>query len=342
MGFFPLINGIIMRSPGLLYKLLSPLTLFTVPMIQRFNYWINMGIKGDYDTYRKNHENLIPYVFKPLASMGSIKYKTIVHYDEATTSEEEFKKDVQNNTVIAISNHVDFSDFAVLIRLAVNYGIESRAVAYFASFVGTLPFIGPSLMAQIPLTRDTGHPEKDEKTLDERLKMYAESDHKEIFLIFPEGGLRRNPDLFERTKEKKNKFGIDSLNYVNYPKAKGFRKLIETVGHKMTNLYELILLYDEQNLYPTGNEVHVLVRKVCKVSDLPKTPSAEFVAKHNIALDAENTLHYAHEEFLLKRFEEMNDILTQWYEQELKIDKNDAPTNANIYKIRTGKNPDDI
>lgn len=137
-SIFPLKNGIPMKGSGLLYKLLSPLTLLTVPTIQRFNYSFNIGLIGDYQTYHWNQKNLIPYVFKPLASMGSIKYKTIVHFDNVT--EQEFKDDVENNSIMVISNHVDLSDFAVLIRFACHYGIESRVVAYFAQFVNYIPF----------------------------------------------------------------------------------------------------------------------------------------------------------------------------------------------------------
>lgn len=332
-GIFPLKNGIPMKGSGLLYKLLSPLTLLTVPTIQRFNYWFNIGLIGDYKTYHWNQKNLIPYVFKPLASLGSIKYKTIVHFDNVT--EQEFKNDVENNSVMVISNHVDLSDFAVLIRLACHYGIESRVVAYFAQFVNYIPFLGPSLWGQgVPLSRDSDHPEKDEQMMNERLEMYAGSDDKEICLIFTEGLVRRNPKGWLRTKEKKEKYGIDGLNYTHYPKSKGFKELTKKLGFKMSNLYELVLLYDEQHLALTGNEVHVIVRRVCKVSEIPTEPTAEFVNKHNITLDPDNTLHYAHEEFLLKRHLGMDEILTEWYEGQLGISKEDAPTNANIYAIR--------
>ena len=323
-------KGLKIVSNNWLSTMLGPITLPLVPTIQRLSYWINMsGEDKDYDTYRKDHELLAPYVLGPMASASSWKYTPILHF--VNCSQEEFAHDIKQ-TQLMIGNHVGFSDFAILIQIARYYGVESNFIAYFMNSLNKWPFLGPTLWGQIPLARDgTG---KDEETLNKRLSLFRDSAYNHLFAIFPEGGIRRNKKLRHRTVEKNEDHGI-CLQYMNFPKVKGFTKLVQIVGDKIDNLYEFTLFYENKRK-TLWNNVHVTVTKVCKISELPTSPSDYYVRKHSLVIDDTNRLHYAHEEYLLNRFLAMDDKLKDYYSN---LPEDERPTIENLYKWRTAPIP---
>jgi hypothetical protein len=318
-------EGLRVVSSNWISTLLGPVTLPLVPTIQRISYWANLSGKDkDYDTYRKDHELLSPYVLGPMASASSWKYTPILHFRNCT--QEEFSEDIKK-TQLLIGNHVGFSDFAILIQVARYYNVESNFIAYFMNSLNKWPFIGPTLWGQIPLSRDgTG---RDETTLNSRLTMIKNSSYNHLFAIFPEGGLRRNPKLHDRTVEKNENYGLH-LEYMNFPKVKGFTKLVEIVGDKIDNVYEFTLFYEKKRKL-MWNDVHVTVTKVCKVSELPKCPSSDYIQNHSLKIDDSNRLHYAHEEYLLNRFLMMDQKLKVFYSN---LPEDERPTVENLHKWR--------
>lgn len=309
---------------GILSTCLLPVTLWSVPMMQRFSYWLHMndenGDERDYDTYRKDHGILAPLVLEPMATLGNIRFKPIIYFRNCTS--DQFKNDIKK-TQVMIGNHVGYNDFTVFLQLAVYYGVESNFIAYFMNSLNNWPVIGPTLWGQMPLARDGS----DDTILNERLKMFAESTHEHLFAIFPEGGLRRNPKLYLRTVTKNQQYGLN-LEYIHFPKVKGFTKLIEIVGKKINSLYEFTLLY-EKNRRWVNNHVKVIVTKVCDIGDIPTSPSDEYVEKYNLAIDDSNRLHYAHEEFLLKRFIIMDNELKAFYSN---LKEDERPTIKKLYE----------
>ena len=323
-------NGFRIQSSNWITSLLAPLTIWSVPMFQRISFWTHMsGRDKDYDSFRADHDALAPWILGPMAAMGSYKYTPILHFRGCT--QEEFKDDIVNKTLVMIGNHVGYSDFAVLLQLARFYDVESKITTYFMEEINRWPVIGPSFWGQIPLMRDgTG---KDDQVLHERLTMFANSSCETLIAVFPEGGLRRNPKLYERSKQKEQELGI-KFQYMNYPKVKGFTKLIEIVGKKADSVYEFTLLYPAHRKN-VGNDVHVIVTKVCEVKDIPVEPSAEFVAHHKVQIDDTNRLHYAHEEFMLGRFKSMDESLIQFYSD---VPDDQKPTVENLHLRREHDN----
>ena len=182
----------------------------------------------------------------------------------------------------------------------------------FMKDINKCPVIGPTLWAQVSLARDGS--ERDIRKLKTRLETYAKSDKHNMFALFPEGGLISNPKLRERTIKKNKEYGID-LQYMNFPKTSGFSHLVQIVGNKVKNIYTFILLYDYANQKILMNQVTVVVRKICKVSDIPKEPSEEYITKHKLTITDANRLFYAHEEFLLKWTIETDAYLVTYYEK---------------------------
>lgn len=303
--------------------IISPLTLLTVPMAQRLNYWINVKMMGDYETYRHNHEYMAPLVLSPISSLGSWAYQPVLHFENVT--EKEFRSDIQNTQVV-IGNHVGYTDFIILMQIAIHYGVESHFVAYFMKALNKWPVLGPSLWAQIPLARDGS--QKDMDKLKERLELYANSDADHLFALFPEGGLPYNPKLNLRTVQKNKDYGTD-LRYMNFPKTSGFSQLIQRVGQKIKYVYTFVLLYNQVNPKILGNKVHVIIRRICKVSDLPKEPSPGYISSHALTLTDENRLFYAHEEFLLKWTQDTDHLLGKYYDT---LPEEDRPTVENVLK----------
>lgn len=106
--------------------LFAPITLLTVPTVQRFNYWINMKLRKDYDTYRYTHEYVTPLVLSPISSLSSWTYQPVLFFDNV--DENEFKSDIQKDTQVIISNHVGYADFIIAIQIAIYYGVESQFI----------------------------------------------------------------------------------------------------------------------------------------------------------------------------------------------------------------------
>lgn len=311
---------------SIITTIISPITLFLVPTLQRINYLISMMILKDYELYKKFHEILSPFILRPMSLIGSIAYTPVIYFDSNTT-EEEFKNDIQNDTQIIIGNHVGYSDFILSVQIACYYGVETNFVAYFMEKINRYLFIGPTFWGQIPLVRDQSG--KDENTLHKRLTLYANSERKHLFALFPEGGLRRNPKLYDRTVKKNEQYGLN-LQYMHFPKVKGFTKLVEIVSNsnKIKNLYCFIFLYDDKNIKKIGNKVNIIIKKICSIDAIPKEPSTEFVEKFNLTIDDENRLHYAHEEFILKWMVETDNILKEYYQSYADEDK---PNIVNLY-----------
>ncbi|VBB17793.1 acyltransferase [Yasminevirus sp. GU-2018] len=301
-----------------LATLLSPVTLLTIPMFQRINYWINVNMLDDYDTYKSNHELMAPLVLNPISSLGSLSYHPILHFDGVT--EKEFAKDV-HDTQVVIGNHVGYTDFLILMQIAIHYGVESNIVAYFMKSLTKWPVLGPTLWAQIPLARDGS--KKDLEKLNSRLDLYANSDSSHLFALFPEGGLPYNPKLHERTLKKCEEYGT-ALKYMNFPKTSGLSHLIRKVGHKIRYVYTFVLVYT-----PKSSKVHVIVKRICKVSEVPKEPTSEYVTKHKLTINEDNRLFYAHEEFLLDWTEKTDRFLEKYYQS---FPEDERPTVVNTLK----------
>jgi len=79
------------------------------------------------------------------------------------------------------------------------------------------------------------------------------------------------------------------------------------------------------------NNVHVMITKVCKISELPVCPSPEYVVQHSLTIDDSNRLHYAHEEYLLNRFLMMDVKLKTFYSD---LPEDERPTIENLHKWR--------
>lgn len=308
---------------SIISTIIAPFTLLTVPMAQRFNYWINVKMIGDYESYRYNHKYMAPLVLSPISSLGSLAYQPVLHFENVT--EKEFESDIKNTQVV-IGNHVDYSDFVILMQIAIHYGVESHFVAYFMKTLNNWPVIGPSLWAQIPLARDGS--QKDMDKLKARLEIYANSESDHLFAIFPEGGLPYNPKLNLRTIQKNKDHGIN-LRYINFPKTSGFSQLVQKVGQKIKYVYTFVLLYNQVNPKILGNKVHIIIKRICKVSDILKEPSDEYIASQNLTITDENKIFYAHEEFLLKWATYTDNLLAGYYDT---LPTEDRPTVENVLK----------
>lgn len=303
-------KGVKVSKGSFLKSLISPITFVTVPTIQRFNYWWNMKLLGDYETFRINDERLSPYILEPLSSLSGYVYQPILHFQGA--DESQFRKEIEDGTHIIIANHVGYSDFCVMVQIARYYHVLDRFIAYFMKSLKGWPILGPSLWGQIPLARDGS--EKDKQTLEDRLETFAYSEHEHIFMLFPEGGLKTNPKLWERTK-RKNQESQTNLKYVNYPKVTGFSKLIDICGEKVQNIYLMTLLYNHKNMGTIGNEVHVVIQKICKASEVPNDPSGDSFS--------------VREKFLEQQFIKMDKILEDYYSS---YEDDEKPTVENTVK----------
>jgi hypothetical protein len=160
-----------------------------------------------------------------------------------------------------------------------------------------------------------------------QIETYAKSDKHHMFALFPEGGLVNNPKLRERTIRKNKEYGTN-LQYLHFPKTSGFSQLIQIVGNKIQNVYTFILVYNVTKQKLLGNKVDVIVKKVAKISDIPKEPSKEYVEKYKLVITDDNRLFYAHEEFLLKWTIETDKSLSICYSS---LNPEDRPTISNIF-----------
>jgi hypothetical protein len=77
------------------------------------------------------------------------------------------------------------------------------------------------------------------------------------------------------------------------------------------------------------NNKVVVIKRICKVSELPKEPTPEYVARHHLTIDDTNRLFYANEEFLLNWTEATEKQLAQYYEH---LPEEERPTVENVLK----------
>lgn len=289
-----------------------PIFTITIPIIQCINYFFYYKLLGNFEKYQNTQTILTPYILGPLSNLITSIGNVYIHYENIT--EKEFIKDIKENNCIIYGNHVRLTDFFIAMHMANNYNVLHKLAVYYMKDLKYYPVIGPSLYGQFPLSRNR---EKDELFLTNRINEYKNINQKYLYCLFPEGGLSNNRNLFHRTQRKCKELNID-LKYVNFPKVSGFTKLINMLGHKIGNIYQIILMYnyDDNNCDGYRNDVHLIIKKMCNVNSLPSKPSEEYKNKlsSDLIIDENNSLHYAHEEFFLNNFLKIDSILNKWYE----------------------------
>lgn len=316
-------NAIKINNPSIFTRIIGPPLILVIPMLQRLNYFINMFLRKDYNTYLLINEKLNPLVYKTIAVYSAFFFKPSIVFRGIT--EEEFAKDMSCGSHLSFSNHVSYADSVLGLQLAIKYGFESRLITFLMKQLKYWPFIGPSLLGQLPMSRDkTG---KDLELIKTRIEMYKKSGKPHMFVVFPEGSLRKTQTVYERTCAKNKQFGLN-LQYMHYPKTNGFLTLIDNMGSDLKNIYKYTLFYEHKKK-KFNNPVYICVEKVCKASELPEFPTEEFVTKHELEIDDSNRRFYALEEFLLQHFIQMDTELADYYNN---IKPEDRPTIENYHK----------
>lgn len=311
-------------------KIFGIIGIFIVPTLQRINYFFNMKLFENYGWFLWWHELLSPWVFATIACYGKYFFKPCVVFKNI--SEKEFEDDIKKNSSIIFSNHVSYADTIIGLQFAMHYGIVTRFVAFFMKELKRWLFIGPSLWGQLPMARDKSG--KDVKLIEKRIKMFKDSKKSHLFMIFPEGVLRKQQSAYKRTIEKSDEYNLD-LQYIHYPKTTGFLTLVDNMGDNLKNVYKMTLFYDAYRKQ-YGNKVYVIIEKVSTIKDLPQEPSSDFIKYHELEINDSNKKHFATEEFLLNHFLTMESELREYYSD---IPEEDRPTIQNYHKwFEAGEN----
>jgi hypothetical protein len=130
-------------------------------------------------------------------------------------TKEEFADDLANNKVLLMGNHRHFRDALMIIQLVNWFGSVSRFRCFYGSHLKTYPIISNFLSNSICLERNNH--DKDTDEIKKQMDIINELGSPSSLLIFPGGGLIRNPKLAPKTKAI-----YPHLTHVNMPKVNGF------------------------------------------------------------------------------------------------------------------------